>query len=42
MARRIDEYTLGRTLGQGSYGKVKIGTRADGQRFALKYSKHSN
>ncbi|ORZ32970.1 kinase-like domain-containing protein, partial [Catenaria anguillulae PL171] len=33
---RIDQYTLGRTLGQGSMGKVKLATDPDGTRYAIK------
>ena len=32
---RVGEYNLGRTLGQGTMGKVKIGEK-DGEYFAVK------
>ena len=35
---RVGEYNLGRTLGQGTMGKVKIGEK-DGEYFAVKILK---
>jgi hypothetical protein len=37
----IDEYTTLRTLGKGTFGKVKLAARADGGTVAIKYCLHS-
>jgi serine/threonine protein kinase len=42
MTKTVDEFFLGRTLGCGAFGKVKVGTRADGCKFAIKILRHSN
>ena len=39
---RLDNYSLGRTLGEGFSAKVKLGTRDDGQEFALKIFRLDN
>ena len=42
MTATIDEYILGKTLGEGATAKVKLGTTADGSEFALKIFKGFN
>jgi len=38
----IGQYTLGRTLGSGFSAKVKLVTRADGKKFAMKIFRLDN
>jgi len=39
--RRIDNYELGRMLGKGHYGHVRLATR-NGEQYAIKYMKKQN
>jgi len=38
----IGPYTLTTTLGEGAFGKVKLGTKADGTKVAVKIMKLEN
>jgi hypothetical protein len=40
MVARIDSFFIGRTLGEGSFGKVKSACQQDGSRYVLKILKH--
>ena len=40
MVARIDCFFIGRTLGEGNFGKVKEACKEDGIRYVLKILKH--
>lgn len=42
MTQTLDEYTVGRTLGEGVSAKVKVGTAFDGTEYALKIFRLDN